>query len=178
MITLGYKLRNHKKIPNKLGRILTKSDSAVKKGLKDSAEYLDELAMEFLDKKLGTGIWGKKWGHSKDKPIADSKFISEVVDLGGAYEIQLAYTSKHAAVVEFGGLSTSPIPASEYGREYWPIGASNAGNVVVRGRTFRVQQGYHYLQNSLDNINFARGPNSVEGRTGRYLLNIIESESV
>ena len=189
MIKYKFKLKGHKKIPKKLDKILTNSKTATKKGVKDSAEFLNELAMQRLDSSRGSSWTGEKWGHSYHTPIANSKSVSPVAVVDGKYKSTLAYTSEHAAVVEFGSLQprnvTENRPPTTNPTEKWytkpptvfPIGQSQ-GSIRGYATKFRIQRGYHYLTNSIYDIRFTRGPDSLEGRTGRYVKAVIDTQGI
>jgi len=164
MIT--FKLKGQKKVNANINKWIIRNSNAVKRGLTKSANNLNQLAMENLNKKIGHGYTGIAWGHSNQQPIEDSKFISQPASEGDGSTITLQYDSPHAAVVEFGGLSTQGVPASAYGHKVWPIGASQGGGVIL-APTFRVQPGYHYLQNAMQSITFTKSP----GTSMRSIIN-------
>ena len=117
----------------------------------DGAEKVAELAIEDLREQA------KTYGQSTD-PIEESKRIVAIPKATRAVA-ELKFTSKHAAIVEFGDigwdiLSTRPVKVSwitgaeepRRGGIYrgWPIGKEQGAIVAFRARV-SLQRGYHYL---------------------------------
>ena len=151
MIKIDYKIKGENNIYRRIDKYRELSKISIGGATKESAEFLHTLAMEKLQSSLGTGFSNTKWGHSKQKSIENSKYITGPKIEGDIISTTLLYNSPHAAVVEYGGLSSSPIPASAYGHKAWPIGASQ-GKGIIFSPTFRVQPGYHYLGLSKDSF--------------------------
>jgi len=169
---ITYKVKGDKKTLKNLNRYKHLSTTYIKENLKKSAETLNETAMENLNKKLGTGYTGKKWGHSDQQSIKDSAEISEAAYGEGKIEVTLTYRSPHAAVVEFGAIAGYPKPvhASQYGYKAWPIGKSQGGSPQF-AKYFRVQPGYHYLDNASKSFRFLYSPNEgFRGLMSKALL--------
>ena len=121
----------------------------------DGAEKTADIALQNLREKART------YGQSTD-PIEESKRIVATPKATRAVA-ELKFTSKHAAIVEFGRpgwaiISTRPIKISlgtgaaepRRGGIYrgWPIGKEQGAIVAFRAMV-RLQSGYHYLTNAI-----------------------------
>lgn len=100
-----------------------------------------DLAMKALESKLGSGRWGGVWSHGAPViHIGDAWEHSRGSWIGGAYMIELANKSDHAAAVEFG------VPG--------PIKPKNAYSLYlgegVHKKWVRGQAGYHYLTEAME----------------------------
>jgi hypothetical protein len=116
-----------------------------KKAVHNIAERIDRVAMQNLTGSLGTSHTGIRWGHSQDISIRDSKVITDKSTPTRAV-VRLEYTSPHAWVVEHGGIGK--VTSSD---KPFPIGKSNFGQPVAFRQAFRIQRGYHFLENAVDN---------------------------
>ena len=138
-------------IYNKSRRLVTALKTNAIYAMIDGAEKLNDIAIQHLKEQA------KTYGQSRD-PIEESKRIVAIPKSTRAIA-ELKYTSKHAAIVEFGDigwdiLSTRPVKVSwitgeeapRRGGIYrgWPIGKEQGAIVAFRARV-HLQRGYHYL---------------------------------
>jgi len=131
-----------KKLARHLRRLELKARTAAPAAVKELCELIDERAMDNLDSKV-------KWGHSiEHENIRDTFDYSEIEDTGRYFKRTVKYTSPHAWIVEHGALGESP--ESKSGKLY-PIGQEQ-GNAQAFVKTFKLQEGYHYLENAMKSI--------------------------
>ena len=115
------------------------------RAVRNMVDFIDTRAMQNLQSSLGTSLTGERWGHSEDISIQDSKVIT---DKSTPTEIRyrLEYNSPHAWIVEHGGLGKV---VTSKGKPY-PIGLSNFGEPLAFRESFRLQVGYNFLENAVE----------------------------
>ena len=114
------------------------------RAVRNVVNYIDTKAMQNLQDSLGTGYTQQRWGHSDQQSIKDSKVITDIsTPIEARY--RLAYTSNHAWIVEHGGIGS----VTSSGKPF-PIGKSNYGQPVAFRQSFKIQRGYHYLENAVN----------------------------
>jgi len=118
-----------------------KVGAAAPQAVKELCDLINTRAMERLDSLI-------RWGHSVNSlSIRDSYDDSEVEETGKYFKRTVRYTSPHAWIVEHGG--TGIIGPKETGA--YPIGAEQGGAVFF-SKTFKLQEGYHYLENAIKSV--------------------------
>ena len=132
---------NDKELTRYLRNLELKVGTSAPAAVKDLCGLIHIRAMEHLESRI-------KWGHSVNSlSIKDSYDDSEVEETGKYFKRTVRYTSPHAWIVEHGGIGTiGPKPIGAY-----PIGAEQGGAVTF-SKTFKLQEGYHYLENAVKSI--------------------------
>ena len=136
---IGVKLLNRY-----LKRVARKIPINCEKAVNNVANHIHNKSMINLQGSLGTSLTSEKYGHSEQISIEDSMIISSFHTPDKA-EAKLQYNSPHAFIVEYGGLgrvvSSDTTP--------FAIGKSQGREPIYR-QSFRLQRGYHYLDNAVE----------------------------
>jgi len=138
--------------------------SAENETIKECLEDLNKAALKNLKSKLGSNKWGINWSkpESEDSIFNRDNIEIKIEGFYGNAKGTLTYTSPHAMVVEFGGLTKGKKFESLLNNppyKVWPIGKQQGYSKEdqIPRPYFTVQAGYKFLslakgqkENSLD----------------------------
>ena len=144
MISFTFKLRD-KLFQRYLHKVERRLPIYCYQAVKNVAEYIDRVAMMNLQSSLGTGYTNQRWGHSTEIPIGQSQIYTNL-STPKEVRIRLTYDTPHSWVVEHGGLGRVTSKDKSY-----PIGKSNFGEPIAFRESFKIQRGYHFLDNAVEN---------------------------
>jgi hypothetical protein len=139
----GIRITGYKEIRDRGNRIIKSLNEKYIDALSQAGEHLDLTSIEFLKSQA------KEPGLSVKGGRITEPSSWEIIQEGDNKSILLRCNSEHAAVVEFGGENRAINVAREWGWYAFPVGQQQ-GNVPTFRPEVKLQQGYHYLSNTMN----------------------------